>query len=195
MGRDSTTTMSWQRWWSQPVPVERVAVFGSLITGFALISVTLFSHYVLRYSEVALPFFEPVILLQLPSLLGMSFQPVPSRGLHTTIDAVMVLALLTSFLGYRNRIALRVSAHLPPASGPVQLVGQGEPWEDPSCRLAAGAHGRPRRMPLRGGCTTASATESTGSCRDARSLRRLGASDRRRRDRCGVPTLRYCQDD
>ena len=100
----------WDGWWFAPIPVERVAIFRLLITGFALIDVTLVSNYVLRYSQVDRSFLDPVMLLEIPLRLGI--EPVPSPGVHIALHFVMALALLASFLGYRTRLALAVAAPL-----------------------------------------------------------------------------------
>lgn len=102
----------WHRWWFPAVPVGRVAMFRLLITGFALVDVAFVSNYMLQYSGVDRSFFEPVFLLELPSLLGLGFAPVPAPGLHLAIYAVMIVALLASFVGYRTRVALLVAAPL-----------------------------------------------------------------------------------
>ena len=109
MGGMTPASTWWSRWWFPPVPEERVAVFRILVTGFALVDVTLVSNYMFQYSTVDRSFFEPVLLLE---LLGLVTDPVPSPGGHRILYAVMVAALLASFVGYRTRLALLVAAPL-----------------------------------------------------------------------------------
>ncbi len=103
---------AWDRFWFPPVPTERVAIFRLIVTGFALIDVTVFSRYVLRYSENDLAFFHPVVLLRVPELLGLNVHPIPPPAVHAVLYGVMIAALLASFIGYRTRLALAVAAPL-----------------------------------------------------------------------------------
>jgi predicted DCC family thiol-disulfide oxidoreductase YuxK len=97
---------SWRRFWFPAVPVERVAVFRLLVTGFVAFDVTFDPLGAARIGQFDRLFWSPAFFARLLQL------GPPPASLVTVVHVVLIMTVLLSFVGLWTRIALPVAAAL-----------------------------------------------------------------------------------
>jgi vitamin K-dependent gamma-carboxylase-like protein len=94
----------WQAFWFPAVPVQRLAAFRIVMTGFALADMWFVSGFISRYSRVDDEFYRPLLVLR----------PLPRLGpdLTTAIHVVLCATLALALVGLFTRLALLIAAPL-----------------------------------------------------------------------------------